>query len=291
MASRRASAAAASSPSASSASPSPSASPSALPTYSVLLPTFNEAENLPLVVGLLERTFEAAGLGERFQIVVVEDSSPDGTFEVALELQRVLGGGRVVEKAAAPGAAPAARGKSGKLDVLKRRGKEGLGTAYIEGLALCRGDFVVLMDADLSHHPKFIPQMIALQQREGLDVVSGTRYRAGGGVHGWDLKRKLISRVANFLATTMLNPRASDLTGSFRLYRKSVLQKVMPRVKSRGYVFQMEVIVRCRQVPGLTIGEVPITFVDRVYGESKMGASEITQYIRGLWNLFLEVDV
>ena len=291
---RRASASASSS----SSSPSSlSASPAAAaPTYSVLLPTYNEAENLPLIVGLLERTFEAAGLGERFQIVVVEDSSPDGTFEVALELQRVLGGGRVVEKAApaAPGApapAPASRGVSGKLDVLKRRGKEGLGTAYIEGLALCRGDFVVLMDADLSHHPKFIPQMIALQQRDNLDVVSGTRYRAGGGVHGWDLKRKLISRVANFLATTMLNPRASDLTGSFRLYRKSVLQTVMPRVKSRGYVFQMEVIVRCRQIPGLTIGEVPITFVDRVYGESKMGASEITQYIKGLWNLFLEVDV
>jgi len=201
------------------------------------------------------------------------------------ELQRALGGGRVVEKAErGSAAAPESRGASGKLDILKRRGKEGLGSAYIEGLALCRGDFVVLMDADLSHHPKFIPQMIALQQRDGLDVVSGTRYRAGGGVHGWDLKRKLISRVANFLATTMLNPRASDLTGSFRLYKKSVLQEVMPRVKSRGYVFQMEVIVRCRQIPGLTIGEVPITFVDRVYGESKMGASEITQYIRGLWN-------
>jgi dolichol-phosphate mannosyltransferase len=286
MSARRASA------SASASFSSSSSSSSALPTYSVLLPTFNEAENLPLIVGLLERTFVAAGLGERFQVVVVEDSSPDGTFEVALELQRALGGGRVVEKAErGSAAAPESRGASGKLDILKRRGKEGLGTAYIEGLALCRGDFVVLMDADLSHHPKFIPQMIALQARDNLDVVSGTRYRAGGGVHGWDLKRKLISRVANFLATTMLNPRASDLTGSFRLYRKSVLQAVMPRVKSRGYVFQMEVIVRCRQIPGLTIGEVPITFVDRVYGESKMGASEITQYIKGLWNLFLEVDV
>jgi len=269
----------ASSSSSSSSSSSASASAAAaassadasLPTYSVLLPTYNESENLPLIVALLERTFVQAGLGDRFQVVVVEDSSPDGTYEVALELQRTIG--------------------AKWLQILKRAGKLGLGSAYIDGLKLCTGDFVILMDADLSHHPKFIPQMIALQQAQDLDVVSGTRYRAGGGVHGWDLKRKLISRVANFLATTMLNPRASDLTGSFRLYRKSVLQAVMPRVKSRGYVFQMEVIVRCRQIPGLTIGEVPITFVDRVYGESKMGASEITQYIKGLWNLFLEVDV
>jgi len=252
----------------SSSSGSPASSES---TYSVLLPTYNEAENLPLIVALLDGAFSAAGLGERYQIVVVEDSSPDGTYEVALELQRVFG--------------------AAKIDILKRPGKLGLGSAYIDGLSRCRGDFVVLMDADLSHHPKFIPAMIAAQRAGNFDVVSGTRYARGGGVHGWDLKRKLISRVANFLATLMLNPRASDLTGSFRLYRKSVLQRVMPRVQSRGYVFQMEVIVRCRQEPGLTIGEVPITFVDRVYGESKMGASEITQYLRGLWNLFLDVDV
>jgi dolichol-phosphate mannosyltransferase len=167
----------------------------------------------------------------------------------------------------------------------------GLGSAYIDGLKLCTGDFVVLMDADLSHHPKFIPEMIEKQREGNYDVVSGTRYVAGGGVYGWDLKRKLISRVANYLATILLNPRASDLTGSFRLYKKSILETVMPMVKSRGYVFQMEVIVRCRQLPGMTIGEVPITFVDRVYGESKMGANEIFGYLKGLWNLFLETDL
>jgi dolichol-phosphate mannosyltransferase len=118
--------------------------------------------------------------------------------------------------------------------------------------------------------------------------VSGTRYLPGGGVHGWDLKRKLISRVANFLATVLLAPGASDLTGSFRLYKKEVLERVMPLVKSRGYVFQMEVVVRCRQVD-YTVGEVPITFVDRVYGESKMGTNEIVGYLNGLWTLFKEV--
>jgi dolichol-phosphate mannosyltransferase len=200
--------------------------------------------------------------------VIVEDSSPDGTYEVALKLQGIYGAER--------------------LKILKRAGKLGLGSAYIDGMRLCSGNFVLLMDADLSHHPKFIPSMIAKQAEGGYDVVTGTRYVEGGGVYGWDLKRKLISRVANFLASTLLNPRVSDLTGSFRLYRKPVLERIMPLVKSRGYVFQMEVIVRARQV-GASIGEVPITFVDRVYGASKMGGGEIVQYGAGLWALFTEV--
>jgi dolichol-phosphate mannosyltransferase len=116
--------------------------------------------------------------------------------------------------------------------------------------------------------------------------VTGTRYAAGGGVHGWDFKRKLISRGANFLAALLLAPAVSDLTGSYRLYRRAVLADVMPRVRSRGYVFQMEVIVRVRYA-GYSIGETPITFVDRVFGESKMGGSEIVQYVTGLANLFL----
>ena len=135
--------------------------------------------------------------------------------------------------------------------------------------------------------PKFIPQFIAKQKESDFDIVSGTRYEGGGGVQGWDLRRKIISRGANFLSTLLLTPRASDLTGSFRLYKKHVLETVMPEVKSRGYVFQMEVIVVARRHQ-FTIGEVPITFVDRRYGESKMGGSEIVQFAQGLVRLFTE---
>ena len=110
----------------------------------------------------------------------------------------------------------------------------------------------------------------------------------GGGVYGWDLRRKLTSRVANFLAATLLNPSASDLTGSFRLYKKEVLDRIMPLVKSRGYVFQMEIITRA-QYMGYSIEEVPITFVDRIFGESKLGANEIVGYLQGLVDLFLDV--
>eukprot|EP01057_Protomagalhaensia_wolfi_P000917 Protomagalhaensia_wolfi_Nauph_80__916@NODE_1528_length_1485_cov_499_866528_g1134_i2_p2_GENE_NODE_1528_length_1485_cov_499_866528_g1134_i2NODE_1528_length_1485_cov_499_866528_g1134_i2_p2_ORF_typecomplete_len145_score27_62Glycos_transf_2/PF00535_26/2_6e06Glyco_tranf_2_3/PF13641_6/0_038Glyco_transf_21/PF13506_6/0_063_NODE_1528_length_1485_cov_499_866528_g1134_i26521086 len=144
------------------------------------------------------------------------------------------------------------------------------------------------MDADLSHHPKFIPFMIEAQKKHQADVVSGTRYNLGGGVHGWDFKRIFISRTANFLAHLLLEPKCSDLTGSFRLYRYEVLEEIMKRVISRGYVFQMEVITRASRM-GLNIKEVPISFVDRIYGESKLGPMEIVEYAKGLLLLFWEL--
>ncbi|XP_073436711.1 dolichol-phosphate mannosyltransferase subunit 1 isoform X3 [Dendrobates tinctorius] len=159
------------------------------------------------------------------------------------------------------------------------------GTAYIHGMQHASGNFIIIMDADLSHHPKFIPEFINKQKEGNFDIVSGTRYIRNGGVYGWDLKRKLISRGANFLSQVLLRPGASDLTGSFRLYKKEVLQKLVNHCVSKGYVFQMEMIVRARQF-NYTIGEVPISFVDRVYGESKLGGNEIVSFVKGLLTLF-----
>ncbi|CAG8523157.1 3009_t:CDS:2 [Diversispora eburnea] len=165
----------------------------------------------------------------------------------------------------------------GHIILKPRAGKLGLGTAYVHGLQFVTGNFVIIMDADFSHHPKFIPEFIRTQKSHNYDVVTGTRYSGNGGVYG-----------ANFLASTLLRPRVSDLTGSFRLYKKEVLEKIISVVISKGYVFQMEMMVRARQF-GYTIGEVPITFVDRVYGESKMGANEIIQFAKGVWQLFISV--
>ncbi|KAI5989739.1 glycosyltransferase family 2 protein [Pisolithus albus] len=244
--------------------------------YSVILPTYNERKNLPIIVWLLAKVFTEHDLA--WEIVVVDDASPDGTQEVAKELARVYGEDKIVLK--------------------PRAGKLGLGTAYVHGLNFCTGDFVIIMDADFSHHPKFIPQFIKLQKAYNLDIVTGTRYRSTatpalpdaqpGGVHGWDLKRKLVSRGANFLAATVLNPGVSDLTGSFRLYRLPVLRHIISLTVSRGYVFQMEMMVRARAL-GYTVGEVPITFVDRIFGESKLGADEVVGYAKGVWSLFTTV--
>lgn len=133
----------------------------------------------------------------------------------------------------------------------------------------------------MSHHPKFITQMIRAQQEQGkdYDIVTGTRYAGAGGVYGWDLKRKVVSRGANLFADTVLRPGVSDLTGSFRLYKRGVLEKVIASTESKGYTFQMELMVRAKAM-GCTVAEVPITFVDRVYGESKLGGDEIVEYAK-----------
>ncbi|XP_063218023.1 dolichol-phosphate mannosyltransferase subunit 1 isoform X1 [Bacillus rossius redtenbacheri] len=203
--------------------------------------------------------------GYSFEIIVIDDGSPDGTQEAARQLERIYG--------------------SEKIVLRPRERKLGLGTAYVHGIKHATGNYIVIMDADLSHHPKFIPQFIEKQRSRDFDVVSGTRYAEGGGVFGWDFKRKLISRGANFLSQLLLRPGASDLTGSFRLYKKEVLEKLVASCVSKGYVFQMEMIIRARQ-HGFTVGEVPITFVDRLYGESKLGGSEIFQFVKSLLYLF-----
>jgi len=107
-------------------------------------------------------------------------------------------------------------------------------------------------------------------------------------VYGWDLKRKLVSRGANLIADTVLRPGVTDLTGSFRLYKKEVLSKVITSTESKGYSFQMEMMVRAKGM-GCSVAEVPITFVDRLYGESKLGGDEIVQYLQGVMNLWLKV--
>ncbi|KAJ3315927.1 dolichol-P-mannose synthesis [Boothiomyces sp. JEL0838] len=233
--------------------------------YSVLLPTYNERQNLPVIIWLLCKTFQEHALD--YEIIIIDDNSPDNTIEVARQLQKVYGEQHIVLR--------------------PRAGKLGLGTAYVHGIQHSTGDFIIIMDADMSHHPKFIPEFIQLQQQKNLDIVTGTRYALGGGVHGWDLRRKLTSRVANYLADVLLDPKVSDLTGSFRLYKKDVLSQLIFVTKSKGYVFQMEMMVRARQ-HNFTIGEVPITFVDRVFGESKLGPSEIVGYLKGLVGLFLD---
>ncbi|MGH0183543.1 UNVERIFIED_CONTAM: hypothetical protein FKN15_012628 [Acipenser sinensis] len=204
--------------------------------YSVLLPTYNERENLPLIVWLLVKYFGETGYN--YEVIVIDDGSPDGTLEIAEQLQKILGSDKIFKPRS------------------------------------CVNRLIT-----------FISCFCRRQKDGNYDIVSGTRYSGDGGVYGWDLKRKVISRGANFITQILLRPGASDLTGSFRLYRKEVLQKLVEKCVSKGYVFQMEMIVRARQL-GYSIGEVPISFVDRVYGESKLGGNEIISFVKGLLTLF-----
>ncbi|QHO58997.1 Magnesium-chelatase subunit ChlI [Arachis hypogaea] len=225
--------------------------------YSIIVPTYNERLNIGLIVYLIFKHLKDVD----FEVIVVDDGSPDGTQDIVIQLQKVYGEDRILLR--------------------PRPKKLGLGTAYIHGMKHASGNFVVIMDADLSHHPKYLPRFISKQMETRADIVTGTRYVKGGGVHGWNLMRKLTSRGANVLAQTFLWPGVSDLTGSFRLYRKSVLEDIISCCVSKGYVFQMEMIVRASR-KGYHIEEVPITFVDRVFGSSKLGGSEIVEYLKGL---------
>lgn len=230
--------------------------------YSVILPTYQERKNLPVITWLLAKTFTENNLA--WELIIVDDASPDGTQDIAKQLIKVYG--------------------SDKIQLRPRAGKLGLGTAYVHGLQFVTGNYVIIMDADFSHHPKFIPQFIKLQKEHDYDIVTGTRYRGDGGVYGWDLKRKMVSRGANLFATVMLRPGVSDLTGSFRLYKKHVLKRVIESTESKGYTFQMEMMVRARAM-GCTVGEVPISFVDRLYGDSKLGGDEIVEYAKSVIRL------
>ncbi len=163
------------------------------------------------MVFLLNEAFTK--IGADWEVIVIDDNSPDKTLQVAEKLQEIYGADKVVLK--------------------PRKAKLGLGTAYVHGLKYARGDFIFIMDSDLSHHPKFIPSFIEKQLATDCDVVTGSRYISGGGVFGWNLKRKTISVGANHLAATLLQTGVSDLTGSFRLFKKPVLESLMKQVTSK----------------------------------------------------------
>ncbi len=215
----------------------------------VIIPTYNERENLPILVE------QILDLPIRPYVVVVDDNSPDGTGHVADEL--------------------AARDEH--VRVVHRPGKLGLGTAYIAGFrqALAgNADRVVTMDADFSHNPRYIPAVVALT--DGYHVGIGSRYVPGGGVTAnWGVHRKFLSWGANNFARTLLGLKARDCTAGFRCYRSEVLRSIdLGRIFSNGYSFLIEMMYKCQQL-GYTFGETPILFENRYQGDSKISRGEI----------------
>ncbi|KAK2195253.1 bifunctional Nucleotide-diphospho-sugar transferases/Glycosyltransferase 2-like/DPM1-like [Babesia duncani] len=238
-----------------------------LENVSVILASYNERQNIAYIVQMLVEVLTKAKVD--FEILLVDDNSPDGTAEEYKKLQKLMPNVRLL--------------------LHQRPGKMGLGSAYIDGLKFTKYDFIVIMDADLSHHPKYILDMIRIQREGGYDIVSGTRYRNGGGASGWSWKRVIISRTANFIAQFLLRLTMSDLTGSFRLYRRSLFEKILENVHSKGYIFQVEIAARAIRQFKAKVAESPIIFIERIYGESKLGAQEIYSYLIGIFKLFIEL--
>jgi dolichol-phosphate mannosyltransferase len=215
-------------------------------TALVTLPTYNELENLtPLVEQIL-------ALGDQFDVLVVDDGSPDGTGLVADHLKNVY---------------------PGRVEVIHRQGKLGLATAYLAGFryGIMKGyDYICEMDADFSHDPQYLPAFIETARRQGADVVLGSRYARGGGVDNWSWSRRVISRGGSFYASRVLGLPYRDLTGGFKVFRREALERLdLAMIKSTGYGFQIEMTYRLHQA-GATIVEHPIIFRDRRAGQSKM---------------------
>lgn len=224
------------------------------PRLLVSLATYNEAGNLRDLVGEIRRHAPQAS------ILVIDDNSPDGTGRIADEL-----------KARLPG-----------IDVIHRPGKQGLGSAVVTAMkyAIERGyDYYLNLDADFSHPPRFIPDLLAGMDRH--DVMIGSRYVPGGGVEGeFNLKRKFMSTGINWYARLLLGLRTKDNSGSFRCYRVSKLALVpFDRIRSRGYSFMEEILFWCRQA-GCTFGETPILFENRRAGTSKINKAEAVKALQ-----------
>ena len=224
----------------------------AAPAVWVIVPTYNEADNVrPITAAVLDAVPGAT-------VLVVDDGSPDGTGRIADELA-----------AADP-----------RIRVRHRTAKQGLGRAYLDGfgVALDGGATIVAqMDADFSHDPAVLPSMIAPIDSGEADLVIGSRYVAGGGVVDWGIGRKLISRGGSLFARTVLGLHQNDLTGGFKAWRASTLAAVpFDGVHAGGYVFQIEMTYRASRA-GARIREVPITFRDRTVGQSKMSRRIIVE--------------
>ena len=228
------------------------------PTCTVVIPTFNERENLPILVSQL---MPIAGV----RVLVVDDGSPDGTGDVAETLA---------------GQFP------GRIDVVHRSGRRGLGSAYIEGMkhALTFGtDLVAQMDADLSHDVRYLPAMIAATAN--ADLVIGSRYVPGGAVSNWPLNRRLLSRFANLYVRVVTGLRIEDATAGFRCWRRQTLMALpLTDLKSSGYSFQVEMAWETVQ-RGFRVVEVPIVFVERAQGLSKLNRSAIVESALLPWRL------
>lgn len=226
----------------------------------VVIPTYDEADSLALIVGAVRAAMVADDV--RTTILVVDDHSPDGTGEIA---------DRLAEAQA-------------DIRVLHRPHKSGLGRAYVAGFRLAlRGgaDYVLQIDADGSHDPANLPVLLAVA-REGADLVLGSRYIRGGGMDGWALHRRLISRVGGLYARVVLGCPVRDLTGGLKCFAADALRAVdLDSVSADGYAFQVETTFRAIR-GGCRVTEVPITFTERVHGRSKM---TLGTAVEALWRL------
>jgi len=228
----------------------------------VIVPTYNERENIQ---NLINRVLAISGV----DLLIIDDNSPDGTGEMAERHK--------------------AQGTRHKLEVIRREKKMGLGSAYIEGFkyALKNGyDHIITMDADGSHNPEILPVFLE-KAKEGFDLIIGSRYIKGGRIENWGVHRRLLSRFANLYVRVFTGLPVKDATGGFNCYARKVLEDIkLAKINSEGYAFQIEMKYKGWK-QGFRTGEIPITFVERKYGKSKLSRGIIWEAFFLVWKLRL----
>ncbi|MCB9639834.1 MAG: polyprenol monophosphomannose synthase [Myxococcales bacterium] len=238
----------------------PTATPDTPPKTLIIIPTYNESENLPRLLDAIHQAIPHA------HILVVDDNSPDGTGELAEERAQ----------------------RDERIFVLRRPGKLGLGTAYLDGFRYgLERDYQLFqqMDCDFSHDPKDLPRF--QEAIKEADLVLGSRYVHGGGTKNWPIRRKILSRGGSLYARTILGIHVRDLTGGFKCFRREVLESIdLDAVRSEGYSFQIETTWRTLQ-KGFRLKEIPILFVDREFGQSKMNPKIFREAVIMCWKLRL----
>ncbi len=229
----------------------------------VIIPTYNERENLEAITAAVLKA------DSRVDVLVVDDNSPDGTGQLADELAA----------------------KEPRIRVLHREKKQGLGRAYLHafGWALKEGyRYIIEMDADFSHDPKYLPRLID-EAESGTDLVLGSRYVHGGGTVNWGIGRQVLSRGGSLYARTILGVNVRDLTGGFKCFHRRVLESIdLQSVQSSGYAFQIELTYRTLK-KGFRVKEIPIVFEDRRVGQSKMSRKIFLEALVMVWKLRLTV--
>lgn len=225
----------------------------------VVIPTYNERENICDLV----KKISSLDI-ENLNILVIDDNSPDGTYDALLEIKDDM-----------------------PLEIIKRPGKMGLGSAYVMGFkyALSKGaEIIVEMDADFSHNPYKIPELIQCV-RVGNDLCIGSRCVDGGCTIGWNTRRKIFSKSAQTFSRLILGLKTKDVTGGFRCYHRKIFDKVnLDKIRSRGYSFQEEILYYIEKA-GFKVKEIPISFIDRERGKSKLHFREVTDLLKNVVRL------
>jgi dolichol-phosphate mannosyltransferase len=235
----------------------------------IVVPTYNEKDN---IVNILNKVVADLG-GKNINVVllVMDDSSPDGTGDIVREYINTHSNDFLT------------------IELKVRAGKQGLATAYTQGFRYLIDNYnptyVMSMDADMSHDPKYVPPMLHKMENENLDLIVGSRYVKGGGVENWGPDRKAISRFGSLYAKSILGSKLNDMTGGFNIYRASIFKSLdLNQIKAHGYLFNIEMKYRVNKISE-RIAEHPIIFVDRVNGKSKMSKMIILEAFTGVWGL------